>query len=150
MNLVTLILDNWRLILLAMVIASIGTLYGWGSYHRNRANDMEIQLEELKRLAREYEQRSDQIAKEIGDAIPRVVEQAEANAYKNYLAKYGRGNAACGIGAVRLPTQHGSGEAVSAERTDDPSREFVVACATDAGRLKLWQDWAIANDLPVQ
>ena len=150
MNLVTWILDNWRLILLAMVIALIVTLYGWGSYHQNRADNLEWKIAEIQRIADEYRKESTQIAKEINDGIPVLVEQAQKTAYANYLKKFGN-NAACGVRAISVFPDNGVSETVSPERTDEPSQsEFVAACAIDAGITEKWREWAIANKLEVE
>jgi hypothetical protein len=95
---------------------------------------------------------SDKAIKETNDAIPKLVEAAKSNAYKNYLAKYGMGNAACGI-STRLPTGDPvhNGEAGSTSQPDAASGEqlFAEACARDAGRLDLWVKWATDNELKV-
>jgi hypothetical protein len=117
---------------------------------KNRADRLEEKIAEIQRIASEYEKESTRTVKEINDAIPRMVAQAEANAYKNYLKKYGN-NAACGIRYNSLPTDNSAGQTDRSERTDEPSQsEFVVACATDAGIIEQWRNWAIANQLPVQ
>ncbi len=143
------ILTNWKESLLLGAAACLVLLFVLLKHAWTEVAEKTAVIDSMRREAQAYKDQSEATAKEINDAIPRMVEQAKKNAYANYLKKFGS-NAACGIGAVRLPTQHGAGEAVSTERTDDPTSEFVVACAADAGRLKLWQDWAIANALPVE
>ena len=150
MNPATWIFMNWKLILLGTAITSTAILYGYAMSQKNRADRLEEKIAEIQRIASEYEKESTRTVKEINDAIPRMVAQAEANAYKNYLKKYGN-NAACGIRYNSLPTDNSAGQTDRSERTDEPSQsEFVVACATDAGIIEQWRNWAIANQLPVQ
>ena len=158
MNLLTWILDNWRLVLIATAIACVGMLYGWGSHYKSRADSLDAKIVEMQRIADEFQQESDRIARATNEQIPKLVEQAKKDAYARFKAKYGLGNAACGIRFVGLPTQHDSSETDSAERTDeansdsvlDPVRELAEQCSETTVIAKQFQEWAIANDLPVQ
>ena len=146
----TTIRNNWRLILAGLASLLILSLYGWGSHHARRADQAVWNLSEYKRLAdvamKTEKDNNERANDEIRQAIPRMVEQAEKNAYANYLARFGRGNAACGVGPRSvLPTAGTGGTDDRAERPDAasgeqlaPEREFVEACARDAGRLNLW------------
>ncbi len=155
MNPVTWIFTNWRLVLLAAGIALIGTLYGYAMHQKNRVMELEFQLAELKRLAEDYQNRSEQNARTLNEQIPVMVEQAKKTAYENFLKKYGR-NAACGL-SVRLPN-HGASETNSSERVDasdsdsvsDPVRELAEQCSETTVIAKQFQDWAISEKLEVK
>ncbi len=145
------LIRHWKHILLGLVMLWAGFLYLHLQTVTAQLELRDAKIAEMQRIADEYQSESTQIAKEIGDAIPRVVEQAEKVAYQNYVKRFGTGNAACGIRVVRMPAEHSPSEADSAEGTDGLSeQEFVAACATDAGVIEQWRKWAIANQLPVE
>jgi hypothetical protein len=104
----------------------------------------------MKTAAETFRAESERIAKEMNDAHEALVEQVKANAWKNYIAKYGMGGAArCPrIGGV-LPAEHGTGQADRADQSDGPGGEQLVieACGRDAGRLNAWIEWATLNGL---
>jgi hypothetical protein len=102
--------------------------------------------------------KSNKALKDINDAIPFMLEQAKTNAYQNYLAKYGRGNAACSVRAdgVRPTNPVHNSEAGSAAQPDELQQpesvsleSTIVNCAIDAGYLEQWKRWATLNELPV-
>jgi hypothetical protein len=153
----TLILRNWKLCLLvsAIVFAGIQTL-------RLRAETAkkELAIQDLAnyKLAAEIaattaKTNSDAAIAEVKSEIPKLLEQAKTNAYQNYLAKYGRGNAACGIrlDGLRPANPVHNSEAGSTGSVDEAFGERLVieACARDAGRLDLWVKWATENELKV-
>jgi hypothetical protein len=141
------ILGNWKLILIGMAIALATVLWMRLATVTAQRDLAENNLNEYRRLSNEAMKtevaNNDQANDSIRAAIPLLVESAKTEAYKNYLAKLGRGNAACGIRADGLRdvrTSGGSHPYDGAESADGPSGERLVieACARDAGRLDLW------------
>jgi hypothetical protein len=157
MNFLKLILTEWKLTLLAMVIASSAALWMRLQTVTAQRDLAQSDLANYKAVAEAAattaKTNSDNAIKEINDAIPKLVETAKSNAYKNYLAKHGTGNSVRGSGTdcVRPADPIRDGEAGSASETNEASGEQLVieACARDAGRLDLWIEWAEMNQLPV-
>ena len=149
---ITLILRNWQLLAIALLAAALGVSMLHGRAVTAERDAKIAEIDSMRREAQTYKENSEQIAKEISDAIPRMVEQAKSDAWKNYKVKYGMGNATCGIRADGLLLPAGTGETNRPEGTDVPSGERLVieSCARDAGRLNLWIEWAKMNQLPVE
>ena len=145
----TLLLNNWRELLIASLISGLVLMTSMWQTATAQRDARIAEIEAMQTVATQYKNQSEHNARVINDAIPIMVEQAQKTAVANYKKRFG--NAACGIRTNGLPAvSYCAGETDSPRRTDDPTSEFVVACATDAGRLKLWQDWAILNQLPVE
>ena len=114
----------------------------------------------MKREAEAFHTQSEINAKETSDAFTTLTDQIKGKdlALLNAKKRFGSCNVAGGITAVRVPdVPTGAGEADRTETTHatEPElvavdRPFIDHCALDAGHLQLWQQWAIANDLPVQ
>jgi len=158
MELIGWAISNWKLVLIGLLLCGWTLTYALLQSVKLELVEKTAVIDSIKREAQEQAERNKQANKEIVDEIPRMVEQAEANAYANYLKKFGRGNAACGIRAVSvLPAGSYPAATGSAERTDAapeepvaPEREFVEACAYDAGTVMLWQQWATRNQVRVE
>jgi hypothetical protein len=159
----TWLMMNWKLGLLisVTVFAGIQTLR---LEAETAKKELAIQdLRNYKRLAEvaatTAKENSDAAIKEINDAIPYMVEQAKSNAYKNYLAKFGGGNVACGIRADRVlhpghPLYHGeTGGAGKPDELHQPEpvldESTIITCAIDSAYIEQWKRWAVANDLKV-
>jgi len=168
MSLLTFLLGNWRVtaeaILLLLFISTL-TLY------RNAESEIDAlktqyHLENAVReaQAKEVKNKSDSTLKRINDEHKTVVEQAEKNAWRNFVKRYGTGTGFNGCGSIglRVPASQSSSDvADSPKGANDPTGEFVVidrnrarlsieACARDAGRLKEFQDWVIGNGFPIE
>ena len=150
MSWLTLALKHWKWIVIGFLICANGLLMLHGRALKAERDAKTLEIERMRNAAQAYRDQSEITAKAINDDHRLKVEQARKTAYANYLKKYGD-NRACGL-TVRLPNMPaGAGEASSPEVADGVSEsEFISACALDAGHLQLWQQWAIANDLPVQ
>lgn len=113
----------------------------------------------MKREAESYRAQSEIAATEINDAFTTLTDQIKGKdlALLNAKKRFGSCNVAGGITAVRVPDVPASaGEADRTETTHatEPElvavdRPFIDACALDAGRLQLWQQWAMSNQLPI-
>ena len=147
----TMIARNWQAAVIALLGLGLALSLSHGRYLSAKLDAKTAEIDFMAREAQAFNERSKVIARQTNEQHIALVEQAKKTAYTNYLKKYGAGNAACGL-TVRLPNMPaGAGEASSPEVADGVSEsEFISACALDAGHLQLWQQWAIANDLPVQ
>ena len=146
----TMIARNWQAAVIALLGLGLALSLSHGRYLSAKLDAKTAEIDFMAREAQAFNERSKVIARQTNEQHIAMVEQAKKTAYANYLKKYGA-NAACGL-TVRLPNMPaGAGEASSPEVADGVSEsEFISACALDAGHLQLWQQWAIANDLPVQ
>jgi hypothetical protein len=158
----TFLLSNWRLVLIASLgfaLMLMTTAWQTATAQKELA---ESDLRNYKHLAEvaatTAKSLSDHALKETRDAIPLLLEQAKTNAYKNYLARHGAGNAACGIRLDGLrpasPVQNGqAGSAAQPDELQQPEsvslESTIVNCAIDAGYLEQWKRWATLNELPV-
>ena len=168
MSFLALCIKNWRVtaeaILLLLFISTL-TLY------RNAESEIDAlktqyQLENAVReaQAREVKNRSDSTIKRIKDEHKTVVEQAEKNAWRNFVKRYGSGTGVNGSSTIglRLPSDTSSGGTPDSAKGTHGTAEgimafdggllerFAVDCARDAGAVKQWQDWATSNGLPVE
>lgn len=149
----TYLLRYWYWIAIISLTCALGVSMLHGRVLSARLDTKIAVIDSMKREADNYRVQSEAIAKEISDAIPRVVEQAKNEAWKNWKARYGTGNAACGIRTDGLlPASHSASQADSTQGTDATSGEqlAIEACARDAGRLDGWIKWAELNQLPVE
>ena len=152
------ILTNWKLCLIGMAIALLGIqtlrLNSTQAERDLAIANLDTYKAQAITIATQAKKDSDKAIKEANDAIPQLLEQAKTQAYKNYQARYGVANASCRLGVVGLsmPAGIGSPETLRTESPDGASGERLVieACARDAGRLDLWREWAIANELKVE
>lgn len=151
------LLKQWYWIVIVSLTCAAGVLMLHGRALKAERDLAESHLMEYRHLAdlalKQEKKNNDRINKDISDAIPVMVEQAEKNAYANYLAKYGKGNrnAACGIRAGGVLPRPG-GDDGQADRTESVDgtfgeRLFVESCARDAGRLDAWRRWAVMHEL---
>jgi hypothetical protein len=153
----TFLLTYWRLVLIASLGFALMLMTAAWQTATAQKELAESDLRNYRHLAEvaaiTAKGQSDRALKETRDAIPILLEAAKTNAYKNYLAKYGRGNAACGIrtDGLRPASPVHNSEAGSTSKPDETSGERLVieACARDAGRLDLWIKWATDNQLKV-
>jgi hypothetical protein len=153
----TWILQNWKLILLGLVIALVGFL---SLRLQTVTAQRDAKIAEIDFMAKEAEtfrSNSERIARQTNDEIPKLVEQARKTAYANYLKKFGN-NAACGITGRLSDLPTGLSEADSAERTNastandvlDPVRELAEQCGETTVMVTEFQRWVRLNDLPVK
>jgi hypothetical protein len=148
---VSLLLKNWRLVLLGTVIASLAA-FSWLQTSRLKSALEELSLIEVTANAAQAQTEAN--LETIQRAVPIMVEQAQTNAVRNYMDRH-RSNkpdhVVCPV-ATGLRIPGGSGQVASATVTYEPTGElvapdpeFIRACARDAGRLQLWQQLCTLN-----
>ena len=115
-------------------------------------------------LVKQVKDRSTQTVQRINNEHKALVEQAEKNAWRNFVKRYGNGTGANGGGSigVRLPsTSTGASVADSPKGADAASSgimafdggllsAFARDCALDAARILEWQSWSQSNHLPIE
>jgi hypothetical protein len=155
---VTWILDHWRIVLVGMVILLVTALYTRLQTVTAQRDIAEGKIAEMRSIAQTYDTRSKEIADETGSAFTLLVEQIKDKdiALNAARARFGSFDASRGAPTIRLPAQHGSGQADSTGEPDGATEErvavpteFINDCALDAGRLDAWRSWAVKNELPV-
>ena len=156
----TLALRHWKWIAIGSLAFALLLTASHGRYLSAKLDAKIAVIDFMKREAESYRAQSEIAAKEINDAFTTLTDQIKGQdlALLNAKKRFGSCNVAGGITAVRLPdVPAGTGEADRTETTHatEPElvavdRPFIDHCALDAGHLQLWQQWAIANDLPVQ
>ena len=152
-------LNQAWLIAIALLTLALGASTLLGRAWKAERDEKIAVIDFMKREAESYRAQSEIATKEINDDHYALVEQIrEKNlALENAKKRFGACNAAGGITAVRVPdVPAGAGEADRTETTHatEPElvavdRPFIDACALDAGRLQLWQQWAMSNQLPI-
>jgi type II secretory pathway pseudopilin PulG len=146
---ITMIFRNWQLVVIGLLSLALMLSTLRGNLYKAELSAAKTEMQARQDAAQAYQDQSERNAKVINDAIPVMVKQAEANAWKNWQAKFGS-NVSCGVRAEWLRAKDGVGEAESTERTDGlPEQEFVVACASDAGITEQWKAWARLEGLEV-
>jgi hypothetical protein len=152
-------LSNWKLIATGLSICALALSILHGRALKAEVAEKTAVIESMKLVAQNYQDRSEQTAKETSDAFTTLVEQIKDKdtALKNARARFGSCNVAGGITAVgMLRAKDGVGEAYRTPSPDGAieervavTNEFINDCAIDAGRLDAWRSWAVKNDLPV-
>jgi hypothetical protein len=154
----SLILRNWQLAVIALLSLALTLSHIHGRYLKSELSEKIAEIEAMKSAAIEYSRQSEASAKEISDAFKSVVDKNKANetALKAARARFGSCHASRGAPAIRLPAQHGSGQADSTGEPDGATEErvavpteFINDCAADAARINAWRSWAVKNELPV-
>ena len=148
----TLILSNWKLVLIGLLVASTGLFYKLWREDVRAFTAFKIQTAALGEAAKLEKARIEadhaKVTKEIKDAIPKQIASARSNAVRNYIASMPN-NSSCS----NLPSA-----ANSPSGTDAASKEPVVACRTgfiqdcaqDAAAINAWQTWARGQQFPVR
>lgn len=150
---------KWIAIALLSFALLLTTLHSRALKAERDAKIAEIQA--IKTAAEQYKTESERIAKEISNGHQALLDTLKAKdlAIKNARARFGSCTVVRGVGTVGvLPSDTGVSEAGGAERTDEShqqeslavGRDFIDACAEDAGVTELWKQWAIANGLEVK
>lgn len=133
----------------------IGLLLGLLSLQTVRLNSANHELELIKTRTEVAKEQSNATIEKLRESIPAMVSTAQTNAIANYRAKFGTGNAACGIRISGvLPYSDGS-ETGRTTGTPEPHQPEPMACdtatieaaAVDAVMLEAWKDWARSNGL---
>lgn len=114
--------------------------------YRNAVNTAALAAAQQRR---EYQNAAERAAHEHRA----VLEQVKAHAVRNFVARYGDprnlGNGLRIPPAVPAADSAGAGAPEGDQADDGTAGEFVAACARDAGRLEIWQDWCRANHCEV-
>jgi hypothetical protein len=147
---------NWKTALIATAIAScLGLLW----FQASRLDAAKKELAQIEATAKAAQQQTEANLETIRQAVPLMVDAAQTNAVRNYLARHRAtqpNNAGCNVSVGLRPEgsdgapastsepAHPSGECVA------PDPEFIKACARDAGRLMLWIELCKLNPLTCQ
>jgi type II secretory pathway pseudopilin PulG len=146
----TLLIANWKLCLIAILIAACGLLYGlWQS--------SEAKLAKVKAAGEYAKQEKDRIEtlynttlKETTDAWSKAVPTVRANAVTEYIKRFGR---MCDAGKVPVPGAAKSPEVhdgAEPQRVGNQSDEFISSCAEDALYRVQVRAWVVGNKLAVE
>lgn len=162
-----LILTNWKIALCATALICLSAALSVQTWRLHSAQaaltnekDAHAQTKALHQIAvesakaKETEQRTkyEQAQEKANERHQAVVEQAKANAVKNFVAHFGDPrNLGSGLRFQPMPSTDsaGTGTPASNEGDDAAGRErlasegFVEACARDAGRLDTWRQWCV-------
>jgi hypothetical protein len=169
MWLLTLIMEHWKLAFGAILVASL-TAYGQTMKHqRDSAREDLHQLQQDVQAERVANQLAIDVVRADSErtleAINRdhkaILEQTKKNALAAYLAKYGRGNAACGIRAGRLPNmpradtpQAGTADSTESSAEGEPApvltADFLDRASEAAVMIKECQQFVTFNKFPVE
>lgn len=147
----TFILANWRVLLLAVLVASSAMFF---KFWRNEVADFTAYRIEVAALGKAAEAEKKRIeaehaktTKEIKDAIPKKLAAARSGAVAAYLARM---PAQPGGGSVSCPAVSAGGTDAAGEERMVASTGFVQDCAHDAAMIGSWQDWARGVGFPVR
>jgi hypothetical protein len=147
----TFLLDNWRWLLIAALIASNALTF---KLWRGAAEDLTVfkaQVAVIGEQAQKDKERIDEAnattLKEIKDAIPKQIADARAGAVKRYIASLPPSAGSCVLPAPTVVP--GGTDAASKEPI--PCRPgFIEDAAQDAATIGLVQEWVRKSGLPVQ
>jgi hypothetical protein len=146
---VTALLANWKLVIIAVLIAACGLFYGlWQSCEAKLAK-VEAAGEYAQQEKERIEALYNKTLKETTDAWSKAVPTIRANAVAEYRKRYPR---VCNPSQVPVPgTPKGSSSSDGAgqEQLACPA-EFIRDCGEDAGKVNAWIMWAVKNQLVVQ
>ena len=157
----TWILDNWRIALAGLASLLILMLYSWGvtmkmerDLAQSRLDAKIAEIESMRNAAKQYQEKSETTAKEIANAHAQQLVAAQETAVKNFKARYGAGNAACGLRTNGvLSTQHSDGQADSTGTPDggpaDPMADFARQCAETTVLYNEWRELARRNEFNI-
>ena len=158
----TLILRNWQLVLIALLSLALGASTIHGRLLTAERNLAQNSLSEYKAtqaaMAESEKAMSDKVIEGIRNDFHAQTAAIEKNAFNNAKARFGACPALSSNfpDRVRSRDQIYNGEAGGAQGIDATSTEqvavgrpFIEACASDAGMILLWQNWATHNALPI-
>jgi hypothetical protein len=170
MWLLTLIMEHWKLGLIALVTASL-VAYGQAmKYQRDSAREDLHQLQQDVQAERVANQLAIDVVRADSERTLEVInrdhktilEQTKKNALAAYIAKYGRGNVACGIRADRLPNmpradtaQAGTTDSAESPTEAQPTSvpldlDFLDRASEAAVMIKECQQFVTFNRFPVE
>jgi len=147
----TFLLANWRIVLLAALIASTAMFYKLWREEVRAFNTFRIEVAALGKAAEMEKARIEathaKTTKEIKDAIPKKIAVARSNAVANYIASLPPHSSCGGVSGAA----NGSGGIDAAGTESIPaSGAFIQDCAQDAATVGLWQSWARGVGFPVK
>ena len=147
----TFLLANWRIILLALMLASIGLFFKLWREEVRAFNAYKIEVAALGKAAEVEKARIEaahaKTTQEIKDAIPKKIATARTNAVANYLASLPAHSGSCGVSGIA--NSSGGANAAGEERMVT-NGAFVQDCAQDAAMIGGWQDWARGIGFPTK
>jgi hypothetical protein len=147
------LLRHWKTVLIATVITSLaGSLW----FQTNRLDAAKTELAEIQRVSNEATQQTEANLDHIRTQIPVMVAQAESNAVRNYISRYGtrRVNHADRPATERVRSQDGDSQAASPARVDAacpdamaPDADFIKQCAATTALFNAWRKLCEVNPL---
>ena len=147
----TFLLANWRIILLAALVASTALFFKLWREEVRAFNTFRIEVAALGKAAEMEKARIEadhaKTTKEIKDAIPKKIATARSNAVATYLASLPAHSGGCGVSSIA--NGPGGANATGEERMVT-NGAFIQDCAQDAATVGLWQGWARGVGFPVK
>lgn len=148
----TFLLSNWRLVLIAALIASNGLLWALWRHSVTSFDNYKIAVlaegERAKQEAEAINKLHQKTLEDVSNAWAKQLPKIREGAVTAFLNRYPLG--------LRPTTNQGcvSRDADSPEVTprtsEEPMADFVRDCAEDAGKVTAWQEWARLNKLGIE
>lgn len=148
-----------------LTIGAIGAAlfaFGWlqGAHREQiKAERFEAATESLGKAqaarTAEINRRQQQNHERAKHELRKTYQAAADNAVRNYLARtrWLRHDEDPGRGPMPGPAGSDAGNDAAGREclaAGQPDHAFIEACARDAGRLGVWQSWAVDNQVPVE
>ena len=147
----TFLLANWRIILLAALVASTALFFKLWREEVRAFNTYKIEVAALGKAAEMEKARIEsahaKTTQEIKDAIPKKIATARSNAVANYIASLPPSSGSCGVSGI---ANSSGGVDGSREESIPATGAFIQDCAQDAATVGLWQSWARGVGFPVK
>jgi len=151
----TFLLSNWRLVLIAALIASNGLLWALWRHSVESFDNYKIAViaegERAKQEAEAINKLHQKTLEDVSNAWAKQLPKIREGAVTAFLNRYPLGlrpatNQGC------LPGNAESPQIVNGTREESVScpSEFIRDCAEDAGKVGAWQEWARLNKLGIE
>ncbi len=148
----TFLLSNWRLVLIAALIASNGLLWALWRHSVADFDNYKIAViaegERAKQEAEAINKLHEKTLEDVSNAWAKQLPKIREGAVTAFLNRYPLGlrpatNQGC------LPGNAESPQIVNGT-SEEPMADFVRDCAEDAGKVGAWQEWARLNKLGIE
>lgn len=148
----TFLLSNWRLVLIAALIASNGLLWALWRHSVKSFDDYKIAViaegERAKQEAEAINKLHQKTLEDVSNAWAKQLPKIREGAVTAFLNRYPLGlrpatNQGCLPGNAESPE-------VANGTSEEPMADFVRDCAEDAGKVGAWQEWARLNKLGIE
>lgn len=147
----------YRWIAIGLALAALYGL-GWmnGNHHAQlEAEGFEKATDALGKAAEKHAKETDKKQRDnyerATDDLKKANKAAADRAVSNYLKLHPRWVQNCpGSGNVPQPAASDQGDDGTRRELLLTDRDFIQRCARDAGKLGVWQSWAMMNGIPVE